>query len=43
MGRVEPPLDDSDNETYSIGVALDFTSQEIVQISKMLMLSVLSI
>ena len=35
MGRAEPPLDSHDNETYSVGVALDLTSQELVHISKL--------
>ena len=35
-GRVEPPLDDDNNDTHSVGVAIDYTSQEVVPISKWL-------
>ncbi len=33
-GRVEPPLDSDDNDTHSVGVTIDYTSQEPVPISK---------
>ncbi len=33
-GRVEPPLDSDSKDTHSVGVAIDYTSQEVVPISK---------
>lgn len=33
-GRVEPPLDSADNDTHSVGVAIDYTSQETVPIGQ---------
>ncbi len=35
-GRVESPLDNDNNDTHSVGVAIDYTSQEVIPMSKWL-------